>query len=219
MRLFKLTLVVFMFTNCGQDTSSKELPSTSENPSEEISEVKSYNSLYIKSEKDIPECLEENEGQLIYLSYKEVFSHCESLSWVLVDLTGKPGLDGENGAEGLAGVDGIDGLDTLEPATNVWYDAIDNKQWLIGGEGFWNIGVNPWHESVCTGDWRNPTDEEAQSARLHGIFDKSALINGPTKMWLDEIDVDDALCISAISGGSIQAKLTNIGYFCIREVN
>jgi len=84
---------------------------------------------FANSATDLPECDENRNGWLYYVSTDENFQVCTQIGWEIVDITGPNGADGSNGADGLNGVDGQDGISIL-------INVLNSTSCLNGGNTF-----------------------------------------------------------------------------------
>ena len=60
---------------------------------------------------DLPQCNDDRDGWLYYVSADENFQVCTQNGWEIIDITGPSGIDGTNGTDGANGANGIDGID------------------------------------------------------------------------------------------------------------
>ena len=66
---------------------------------------------FANTASDLPECSDDRDGWLYYVSADENFRVCTQFGWELVDITGPSGADGTNGVDGANGADGQNGAD------------------------------------------------------------------------------------------------------------
>ena len=66
---------------------------------------------FANTASDLPECSDDRDGWLYYVSADENFRVCTQFGWELVDITGPSGADGTNGVDGQNGADGTNGVD------------------------------------------------------------------------------------------------------------
>lgn len=123
---------------------------------------------------DLPSCESSNDKQLAYVTSEDQFYVCEEKDWQPIEI----GSEGERGAKGD---DGLDGEDGLTVTTNNWYDAVTDKNWLIGA-----LGSYASAESNCISPWRLPTKDEALAASQRGLGVAASSINGPTTIWTSD---------------------------------
>lgn len=117
----------------------------------------SYHTLAVES-ANIPVCDSTAESDLVYVLDQKQFKVCSNNTWVVVDIagpSGTPGKDGKNGTNGAPG--------TPTPG-NEWLNPITNVTWFLGGWGSYAQA-----QAVCTGQFRLPTETEAQLAYTSAI--------------------------------------------------
>ena len=87
---------------------------------------------FANTASDLPECNDDRNGWLYYVSADENFRVCTQFGWELVDITGPSGADGTNGADGINGTDGMDGQD----GTSILINVVNSTACLNGGNTF-----------------------------------------------------------------------------------
>lgn len=94
------------------------------------------------------------------------------------ELDGQPGAKGDKGDKGDKGEAGSDA------------EIVSGTMWLDPmTKSFWNVGaVMKFDDGACQGDYRLPTEEEANAAYAHGLFNASQNIAGFKGMWLAKQD-------------------------------
>ena len=112
----------------GDDNGSDE----DETPVETLDDWKVH---FANTASDLPECSDDRDGWLYYVSADENFQACTQNGWEIIDITGPSGadgtngVDGQNGADGTNGVDGTNGTDGLDGANGA--DGTDGISTLI----------------------------------------------------------------------------------------
>jgi hypothetical protein len=114
-----IIIAAFLFVGCGADDGmdtanliEAQRSAAAPSPSE-----KGMVSFLVKSEKELPDCVLENEGALAYIVSIEQFYSCSDETWLLADIRGEKGDRGERGLQGENGQDGRDGATGATGAT------------------------------------------------------------------------------------------------------
>ena len=88
---------------------------------------------FANTASDLPECSDDRDGWLYYVSADENFRVCTQFGWELVDITGPSGADGTNGVDGQNGADGTNGVDGQNGADGT--NGIDGQNGADGTNG------------------------------------------------------------------------------------
>lgn len=177
--LLALTLTTIA---CGTDEKASDDIKTKASEQGNNTEDPDSSSVYAEerySLADLPECLEINDSQLIFVIDENAFYTCKQLAWKRIEIKGESGTKGDKGDKGDAGVN--TNIYQNASITNVWVDAITGYEWVIGAAG--NVGELA---TRCTGDYRAPTRQEAVIAANDGLL-VAAFAKGYIKeMWTTE---------------------------------
>ena len=98
---------------------------------------------FANSASDLPECNDDRDGWLYYVSADENFRVCTQFGWELVDITGPSGADGTNGVDGQNGADGTNGVDGQNGA-----DGTNGTDGMDGQDGT-SILINIVSSTAC----------------------------------------------------------------------
>jgi len=196
-----LILLALLGTACGQDDSSND----------ETSNDKPLLSISVDLWGDLPECTKANEKQLAYVKEEKQFFVCEN-DWQPIEVE-SVAVEGEKGERGDDGADGI------TVTTNNWFDAVTNKNWLIGASANYASAL-----TSCDLPWRIPTKDEALAAAQRGLGVTASSIGGPTSMWTSDVFSLNAMnnhIIQAIntapSVSSADRTADSRGVFCVED--
>jgi hypothetical protein len=196
-----LILLALMFTACGSDDENS--PASDES--------KPLQSVTLNSKKDLPACGTSNDKQLAYVIDEEQFYTCDG-DWLAIEISSEA-------IEGPKGKDGEDGDDGLTVTVNNWFDAVNNKLWLIGPTGSYATFL-----STCASPWRVPTKDETLAAMQRGLGLAAAEISGPSTAWTSDVwDVNashnfiiQAIATTPTTNGADRLNDTR-GVFCIED--
>ena len=91
---------------------------------------------FANTASDLPECNDDRNGWLYYVSADENFQVCTQNGWEIIDITGPSGADGTNGVDGQDGPDGTNGVDGQNGADGTnGADGINGADGLDGANG------------------------------------------------------------------------------------
>ena len=121
----------------GDDKGSDE----DENPVETLDDWQVH---FANTASDLPECNDDRDGWLYYVSADENFRVCTQFGWEIVDITGPSGadgtngVDGQNGANGSNGSNGSNGTDGMDgqDGTSILINVVSSTACLNGGNTF-----------------------------------------------------------------------------------
>ena len=97
---------------------------------------------FASTASDLPECNDNRDGWLYYVSTDENFQVCTQNGWEIIDITGPSGANGTNGTDGVNGANGIDGIDGtngMDGANGA--DGINGQDGANGQDG--TDGISP----------------------------------------------------------------------------
>ena len=100
---------------------------------------------FADSESDLPECDDNRNGWLYYVSTDENFRVCTQFGWEIIEITGPSGVDGTDGLDGIDGQDGSDGLD----GSSILINVANSTACLNGGYTF-DIGTDENYDGVLS---------------------------------------------------------------------
>lgn len=125
---------------------------------------------YAATAKDVPDCKNANQNQLIYVNDVNQFEVCQSNSWNIIKIQGK---------------DGSDGKDSPDPLNEkyMWKDPVMASLWLIPGASMPYV-----MNATCSGDYREPTVLEASVAAQRGLKLAAVALNAPLVIWTNQVD-------------------------------
>lgn len=110
----KLLIIMIFVLGCGQEEQAgietQQIDNTPE-VQNKIMEPREY-ALKIDNKRDLFDCTDENDKQLVYVVDTSEMLTCDEHKWAAIDLKGKDGSqgrDGKDGAQGQTGASGIDG--------------------------------------------------------------------------------------------------------------
>ena len=130
-----------------------------ENPAEELIDWQVH---FAQSTSDLPLCDENTNGRLYYVEADSNFHVCKSSGWVVIDITGPPGLDGADGQDGANGQNGQSVLMQVTTSGDCPY----------GGNTF-HIGMDVNRDSVLSNDEISATVDVCNGAQgLEGLDGK-----------------------------------------------
>ena len=98
---------------------------------------------FANTASDLPECNDDRDGWLYYVSADENFRVCTQFGWEIVDITGPSGADGTNGVDGQNGADGTNGIDGQNGA-----DGTNGTDGMDGQDGT-SILINVVSSTAC----------------------------------------------------------------------
>ena len=107
---------------------------------------------FANSASDLPECNDDRDGWLYYVSTDENFQVCTQNGWEIIDITGPSGADGTNGVDGQDGADGTNGVDGQDGADGTHgfdgQDGADGTDGMDGQDGT-SILINVVSSTAC----------------------------------------------------------------------
>lgn len=119
---------------------------------------------------------------------------------------GDKGDKGDTGAKGEAGVDG------QLVTSNMWYDPVEDRYWLIGV-------VQNYNPGVCPKPYKMPSLDDLEMARRRGLFLVSAEIGGPTSFWTSDKDNDNSVWLDAYGVSTPSNNPVNkFGIACVEDL-
>ena len=175
-----LMMATMSLTGCfgGDENGSDE----DETPVETLDDWQVH---FANSVSDLPECNDDRDGWLYYVSADEKFRVCTQFGWELVDITGPSGADGQDGAPGADGQDGADGADGQDGAPGA--DGLDGVDGDHGTDGV--DGVDGDH-----GD-----DGQDGTSILINVVNSTSCLNGGNTFEIgNDDDADGALSVTEI---------------------
>lgn len=135
-------------------------------------------SIALENSAEMPECEVKNLTQLTYIMDTNLFFLCTKTGWQNIQLSGEKGDKGDTGEDGVTTV--IE-TEVLAPnRLNIWEDPVTNQIWFMGAKNAQGTLV-----SVCTGDYRSPTQDEVQMAAFRGMVLVAKDIGVTTGIWTD----------------------------------
>lgn len=184
-----LALLVF-FNSCGRSNDGGGSSASSQSTA-------TPTSFYVNDVKELMPCNAQSSGFLAYVKGTSQFMACDGSNWAQVELKGKDGTSGTNGKDGTP------------VASNIWFDAVSGKTWLIP-----SLSV-AFDAGQCNGNgYRIPGGSELVLAIQRGLLAKSA-----TKYaWADS--GADSYCMQATCQSGETAGMKNInqataGHYCV----
>lgn len=195
-----LILLALLLQACGKDdanTSNNKTEATKTEPSTSTSSDPAQYAVAIDQLADAPSCNSNKKYLLIYVKSSGLFYSCNGSTYDSIDIKGKDGKAGNDGVAGVKGETGSTGA--TGPAgsptpSNVWYDSITSKYWLIGGL----YSNYLFYQNSCTGNYRTATKTETSTAMSHGIWSKVQLQTSEKRAYMS----DDSANVMAVDNGA-----------------
>lgn len=122
----KLLFTAVILTACGQ-------PPVENVKQDNVSESQTNYALKVDNKRDLFECTDEHDKQLVYVVDTAEMLTCDKRTWVAIDLQGKDGKDGANGKDGKDGQDGVDGQNGIQGEQGI--AGQDGQQGIQGIQG------------------------------------------------------------------------------------
>lgn len=158
-----LILIIMFLAACGTDDSKE--PSTAQ----EVTGKTPY-SMALQTADEMPECVAENQNQLIYIIDDKIFFTCDDGEWVEINI----------------GMDQDPEVNTNESALfgSFWLDQKTGVKWYVMGQTTnqkYNCTdwTNPNWQSVKVFEWNVPS-AEIKEALTNGIFKELNI-----RVWVD----------------------------------
>lgn len=173
------TLIISaLIYGCGSQGKDHKAPSTSDE-AKKAEPVSSSQALLLDRKADLPECLEANKHQLVYVTELEAFMTCSGKAWSEVTLKApaapKEALAGKDGA---AGKDGKDGKDAPYVGPDEWIDPIGGSWFFLGA-----IFDRNEHPS-CPAGSSFPKEELFKAAVAAGLLER--YMSDSRSLWVGD---------------------------------
>jgi hypothetical protein len=238
--LTKLITLIFLLNSCGSKSDSNGAESIAQVEATEITPPSSSPehftySMMIDSEADLPSCDDSRKRQLVYIKETSQFKACSNSKWEVVSIkgekgdkgdTGVAGPQGSTGAQGVAGTNGTNGTNGTVVNSNMWYDTIDKKYWLIPSVEKTATIANAT-ASCGTSDYRLPTYSELLNAVGRGLRTAADAISAPKEGFIEKNGSEGVLItwVDVGSGRNFSEQYVrtgnvmdgSAGFYCIQK--
>lgn len=217
--VLKALLITTVFTSCGKDEGSggqqaaevgKPNVTGTNQPS---APTDAPYTLSLDNASQLPKCTDANKAQLIYLRTEKEFRSCSGLIWEYVSIQGEKGAKGDkgdtgtNGATGSTGATGAAGKDGQTVNGNMWYDPASGKYYFVGGR---YSNYLAW-STVCSGNWRVPTQAEISDAFRRGMGHMMNQIGAHLTVWYGQYQ------FMSMADESLTTATGAATYLCIQK--
>lgn len=128
----KLLFTVVILTACGKQPAEIVKQGNVSELQTNSMETREY-ALKVDNKRDLFDCTDEHDKQLVYVVETAEMLTCDKRTWVAIDLKGKAGRDGKDGQDGQQGIAGRDGVDGVAGQDGV--DGQDGQQGIQGIQG------------------------------------------------------------------------------------
>jgi hypothetical protein len=161
-------------------------------------------SYYVDSASDLMPCVNSAKHFLVYVKESDQFMACDGTNWNTVNVKGKDGKDGIAGAQGASGSAGA------PVASNMWYDAVSGKSWLIP-----SLALD-FSTSQCSGNgYRIPSAAELVTAIQRGLLAKTTTQFAWADNGASNYCIQTTCLNGSIHAGDKDPNGASAGHYCV----